>query len=319
MRPTRRGFTLIELLVVIAIIAVLIGLLLPAVQKVREAAARLKCQNNLKQIGLALHNYHNTNERFPPGTKGTAQFRDDNGIYFLHYILADMEEENYARALGGPTFAVPHPINAPWPAAVQGVGIKTWLCPSWDNGSTCQLFLPPRATNTLARTNYRGLFDGLNDGETYNQTNPQQRAFFRVGVGKRWADVLDGLSNTVAVTEYVASPGLQEFRNAFYTNRAGSQFLYATLTPNSTAPDLMDGLDLPTGMYQSSTNLPSQNLQAAPSTDATAYATARSHHPGGVNCLIGDGSVKLVSNSISLQTWRAAVSISGGEVLGSDW
>ena len=322
----RRAFTLIELLVVIAIIAVLIGLLLPAVQKVREAAARLKCQNNLKQLGIALHSYHDRTEKLPPGTRNSDRFNHfysqlggGEGLYFLHYLLADIEQDGYARAIGEPAFPVNCPVSSAWPAAVQGVGVKTWLCPSWDNGSTCQEFAAPRPAGQLARTNYRGLFDGLNDGENYYRTNPKQRAAFGYAVGRRLLDVSDGLSNTVVVTEYVSSPGLQEFRNSVYTCRAGSQFLYPTLTPNSQQPDVLAVVALPYAVAQPSTSVASQNLQAVDGPTDTNYATARSRHPGGVQCLIGDGSVKFVANSVGITTWRAAASISGGEVLGGDW
>ncbi len=123
----------------------------------------------------------------------------------------------------------------------------------------------------------------------------------------------------MAVTEYVASPEFQEFRNSVYTNRAGSQFLYPTLTPNSSQPDVLSVVALPYAVAQPSTSVAAQNLHAVDGPLDTNYATARSRHPGGVSCLIGDGSVKFVSNSISLQTWRAASSINGGEVLANDW
>lgn len=325
----RRAFTLIELLVVIAIIAILIGLLIPAVQKVREAANRMRCSNNLKQIGLALHNYHDTTEKFPPGTKAPFRFGSSAATgwewtNFLHYLLPYMEQDAYFKAIDGPNnFYQPfqnawQPPN--WPASVQGVGISGWLCPSWSNGTTCQN-MPDGAR--LARTNYRGIFSGLNEGETAYGSNPQQTGFFAMGYGRRMSDISDGLSNTLAVTEYVASPGLMEFRNSFYTTRSGSQFLQVTLTPNSSSPDLLEPnpAQVPWGMWTMETNRPNLNLQVegGPANPDSHFATARSRHPGGANVLLADGSVRLVRNSISLATWRAAGCINGGEILGSDW
>jgi prepilin-type N-terminal cleavage/methylation domain-containing protein/prepilin-type processing-associated H-X9-DG protein len=331
----RRGFTLIELLVVIAIIGVLIGLLLPAVQKVREAANRMKCANNIKQVALALHNYESTFSTFPPGTKANSVFSYNysaNGgyewTYFIHMILPQLEQDAYYRLIGGPDFNIPNPWVSPssWPQAVQAQVIATLHCPS-DSGDP-NGNQPSISSATLTKSNYMGIFSGLQDSDTWYATFPStQRALFQIGKPTRIADIIDGTSNSIALVEYlsgISDPTNGDIRGCIATNRAGAQFLYVTHTPNTSSPDV--SLDL-AGFCQSGGtpdhNMPNINLPCIGDNSnnfgGNNYASARSLHTGGVNVALCDGSVRFVANGISLTTWQAMGWISDGQVLGPDF
>jgi prepilin-type N-terminal cleavage/methylation domain-containing protein/prepilin-type processing-associated H-X9-DG protein len=194
-RPIRRAFTLIELLVVIAIISILIGLLLPAVQRVREAANRISCSNNLKQIGLALHNYHFNHEKFPPSRI------NDVGATWAVLILPEMEQDNLFRQ-----WSVHYPYWQQNQTARQS-SVRNYFCPSRRSAATAGFSLsgdvPAAGQN---QTHYPG---GLGDyavsvdplGHDTTTNGYPVRGAFQMGTGFRIEDFTDGTTNTIMVGE----------------------------------------------------------------------------------------------------------------------
>jgi prepilin-type N-terminal cleavage/methylation domain-containing protein/prepilin-type processing-associated H-X9-DG protein len=313
--PRRTAFTLIEVLVVIAIIAILIGLLLPAVQKVRAAAARLKCANNLKQIGLALHGYHDANGLFPQNTWRVIVYPQSVRTNWTWHILPYLEQENLHRTidmnigLGGTNWQA---INGP---AFKTV-VPTYQCPS-DVGGVSQGPVGPGYANA----NYAGCWspDGtlveraVTDAAVKNDVygslaglNPATKiAAFNINVRRSFASVKDGLSNTVIVSEVIAG----DIRGQWHHD-AGVAYTHH-VTPNSKTPDAMWTIN---GCVNRS-NAPCDGRGRA---WGLMDFAARSNHTGGVNALLGDGSVRFVNNSVALPVWQAAASIDAGEVL-TDW
>jgi prepilin-type N-terminal cleavage/methylation domain-containing protein/prepilin-type processing-associated H-X9-DG protein len=196
-RPAvRSAFTLIELLVVIAITAVLVGMLLPAVQKVRGAAARSQCQNNLKQIGLALHNYHDANKSFPPGYRASGPYSDGAtdtapGWGWAAYLLPYLEQDNLHRQLD---FSQPIP-NSP---AIQ-TPVKVYLCPS-DVYPAGPFSVTDGFENTLALAAPSG-YAACVGGDESDTTGPTGLGIFYRNSQTRLAEVTDGTSQTILVGE----------------------------------------------------------------------------------------------------------------------
>lgn len=300
----RHGFTLVELLVVIAIIGVLVALLLPAVQQARESARRMQCTNNLKQIGLSLHNFHDTNGAMPPGvaTLNGGRFDDPQWVYFLYPLLPFNEQTAYHELLNDYTLQNPWiGSHAEW-QLMSEVPLPTYLCPS--DGRVP--FKPDAGGALLATTNYMGMFSGLSDNESVADTNIPTRAAFGFGKigddGRRMSDFRDGLSNSIMVTEYLTGtkiPG--DPRGVFRTTRAGCMFIQAAYSPNTSVPDTIHSSFCVPGA-----NLPESNLPCVGDGDSIPhYASARSMHPGGVNAVLGDGSVRFIAETVDLvSVWR---------------
>ncbi len=314
-----RAFSLIELLVVIAIIAILIGLLLSAVQKVRATAARIKCANNLKQIGLGLHSYHDANGYFPKNTwVMTVPPKSIRTVWTWH-LLPYIEQDNLHRSIdmaigvGGPSWGA---VNGP---AFRTI-VPTYQCPSDIGGLATGPV--PNGPSGLAISNYAACFSP--DGTVVERTvtpadvhddlygnaqgqNPATRtALFNINVKRSMADMTDGKSSTVIVSEVIGG----DFRGAWYLDN-GSAYTHH-FTPNSATPDACWGLN---GCW----NRPNAPCNGRAIAWGLMDIGARSNHSGGVNALLGDGSVRFVRDSIDLGTWQSLASINGGEVIPGDF
>jgi prepilin-type N-terminal cleavage/methylation domain-containing protein/prepilin-type processing-associated H-X9-DG protein len=314
----RHAFTLVELLVVIAIIAILMALLIPAVQKVRESAARATCANNLKQHGIALANYQNERKRLPPGTMNSVRFGEhpNEFISVIHYTLPYLEQSTYFTAIGGPAFNttfVSPSANAP---SVLNTTIAVWMCPS-DMGVQLS-----SGTSGYAVCNYFPFFSGLCDGDsnaTSTTLNPLQKSIFTYAVGTPPRLITDGLSNTIALSEYLREPDNSGTRGIPYTNRAGRQWIHAKYTPNTSTPDNLlnqSGFCPDNGSGSSAQNRPQLNLPCVPGPTDSNFASARSRHAGGVNTVFCDGHVAFIANDVDLTTWQCLAWMNDGQTPG---
>ncbi len=305
----RSGFTLVELLVVIAIIGVLVGLLLPAVQAAREAARRIQCANNLKQLGLALHNYHDSLKTFPTGVQWPngaiyAAPRTSFSVLLLPYL-----EQGNLHALYDfvPTLSW-YFANS---SRVTSQVVPTWRCPSDNAVQTVSLNTgSPGGIRVFSVGNYMGMA-----GRVVNDMLTQKNFPFRANTGVKIGEMTDGTSNTVVLAEYVGSlnsngdGSTADFRGIIWTDQEGRPFVWSLNPPNSNLPDVM--------FPNQCQHMPRNNRPCTTSTDANRRTVAsRSMHTGGVQVALGDGSVRFVSQTIDLPLWQGLATMSGGEVVG---
>ena len=295
-----KGFTLIELLVVIAIIAILIGLLLPAVQKVRAAADRIRCKNNLHQIGLALHNYENVNKAFPPGYQtNVAPDNSDQGPGWgwAAYLLDDLEQGPLQRQI---RFDLQ--ISDPANAAVRVAPVKGLVCPSETQTSPFTVVdASGNPVVTVARASYVAMNGVLGVSSDAFDNNG---AFLR-NRKMRIAEISDGLSNTLFIGERCSSMSNVTWTGAV-TNGVVPAVRYPTSADQLANAESAAALVLAHG---SRDHLPNNPLVF--DADATA-----SFHTQGVNFLFGDGAVQSISNSISGTVYEALLTRAGGEPIG---
>lgn len=332
-----RAFTLVELLVVIAIIGVLIALLLPAIQAAREAARRSQCTNNMRQLGIALQNYHSANRQLPPGNLGHRNPNDvtkprpindptkpgfipftPHVVFMLPYLEEAAKFNLYDREIdwNKQPLSVLEQLRSPLP---------TYQCPS-DEGQVMYETAGNDGTNSAAFDDHKGNY-GVNWGQweyldqfdqsvlgmpsNVNTLDDNQRAPFAVGWGARIGQITDGTSNTFAMMEMLQTPseeGAVDRRGRIWNHVPGCYQITTRVQPNSDEEDVSVCVDL------EELNLPCRNS----STENLMRLGSRSRHPGGVLVAMCDGSAQFIAESIDALTYKGLSSINGGETVQFD-
>ena len=337
----RRGFTLIELLVVIAIIAVLIALLLPAVQAAREAARRMQCTNNLKQLGLAMQNYHDTNGTYPIGRMG---YNITGGVYpagttevsnrrtWTFGLMPFLEQGAFSNSINY-CYGFYHATNT----TLIETTINVFHCPSDPQSFAIEV-------GTTASKRYGGNYvanwgnSHFIQDNTPNSTggshwnypdpwvnNPMAAQYgpvkylgspFGYNVARPISYLTDGTSNTLMMAEVIFgidNGTTSDIRGDIYSDdQVGTTFMTFS-TPNSQVRDSTDYCAYPMGV-----NPPCYKRNSGPAGYNATFNASRSMHPGGVNALRCDGGVSFYKNTIAVPTWRALGTAQGGEVLSAD-
>jgi prepilin-type N-terminal cleavage/methylation domain-containing protein len=309
-RLRRHGFTLIELLVVIAIIAVLIALLLPAVQQAREAARRTQCKNQLKQWGLAMHNYHDVSNLLPFAATNA---QGSNPVPHRHTFVIGMWPyidqaplfNLYNASL--PFYVAPNCVQNSLTGYIA-TKVPLYYCPSDRNSAIWQgdAYWRARGAYVVNWGNVTRPASGTTIGRApfgYNGDNPANPRC------SRFSDFTDGTSNTLLMSEILIAKIDTDYdvRGDFLNDDPGYisfQFM-TTNTPNSKTPDTNNNC----GSNPDPINMPCAG-------GGNQQAAARSRHTGGVHVLMGDGAIRFVSSNIDLNTWRGLGTMDGSETIG---
>jgi len=312
----RRGFTLIELLVVIAIIGILVALLLPAVQQAREAARRTQCKNNLKQIGLAIHNYIDAHGTMPLCLSGMPK-----ALSVHAYLLPYFDQSNLYHTID---------FNSAWNSATNAAAAATkvtsFLCPS----DSYQMVPAGWAANSYRANQGSGILfsqpSTVVGNVNYNM--PMPNGVFIPGFSLPIAEVRDGTSNTAAFSEHpvgdfnqsISSP-TDTFRPGIYPNTADELVqICRSMDPSDLSKQGVSNVGAPwLQAYHSTTqyfHVDGPNQRSCMFPPGRVATTAASYHTGGVHVLMLDGAVRFVNDNINLATWRSMGTRALGEVVG---
>ena len=303
------GFTLVELLVVIAIIGILVALLLPAVQAAREASRRSQCTNNLKQVALAMHNYHDTYKLFPPGqynrlgqnSVGTTNFRQ----CWMQSLLPFLEQQPLFDAIqtghsaGAFTFQI---------AGARELIIESLACPT-DPNSPKNVTAGAASATASNNQGFNGNYVACAGSTVFgnNGQGDNLNGLFYCLSRTKMASAVDGTSNTLFFSEILVIPdtNVHDLRGRYHNTWQGNNLFSTLYPPNTTVGDRSSYcIDTPLG------DAPCQGLGTT-----NLVQSARSQHPGGVNVALADGSVRTVTQGVDILVWQAAGTRQGKESL----